>query len=307
MSFRMGRFCFFLVIFFLAINVYCQVPLSVGNDITGDAHDTTAIVLGDVDRDGDLDFIAGNDAPGFRNRLYLNNGTADPFNGVTGSDISSDEHMSASVVLGDIDRDGDLDLIAGNHNYQTNRLYLNNGTADPFNGVVGSDITTDAEYTHSVALGDVDGDGDLDLVAGNYYTGPMNRLYLNNGTADPFNGVTGVNITSDAHQTYSVALGDMDRDGDLDIVAGNHGSPNRLYLNNGTADPFNGVTGINITDDVHYTYWVELGDVDNDGDLDVVAGSDGDSTGEVTRLYLNNGTADPFNGVIGSDISSGLR
>ena len=176
---------------------------------------------------------------------------------------------------------------------EPNRLYVNNGTADPWAGVGAVDITADIELTLAVRLVDADGDGDLDLITGN--SGKANRLYLNNGTSDPWEGVAGVPITSDQDDTFSLALGDVDRDGDVDLVAGNTDSTNRLYLNNGTGDPWAGAIGLDISSDEDTTGPVSLADLDADGDLDLAAGNFG-----VNRLYLNNGTADPWAGVTGS-------
>jgi hypothetical protein len=266
-----------------------------GIDIDADYDRTYAVALRDVDGDGDLDLVAGND--GQPNRLYLNNGTADPWGGVSGTDITADARATQSVALGDVDGDGDADLVEGNYS-EANRLYLNNGTPDPWSGVTGLEVTADVHSTFSVTLGDADGDGDLDLVTGNNLE--TNRLYLNDGTPNPWNGITRDDITIDVNTTRSVALGDVDRDGDLDLVAGNDGQANRLYMNNGMSDPWDGVTGADITGDAGATSSVALGDVDRDGDLDLVVGNDG----QTNRLYLNNGTSDPWNGVSGTDITS---
>jgi hypothetical protein len=281
-----------------------------GEDITDDSHNTNSVALGDVDRDGFLDLVAGNF--GQPNRLYLNQMSVGPFSG--GHEIDSATGRAVSTTLGDVDGDGDLDLIQGKGEELSSdpspKMYLNNGTADPFAGAVGTNIEPSKTSTYSLILGDLDGDEDLDLVL-NSFTFPM-RLFLNNGTSDPFSGVAAINITSEtqvvANAVHAVALGDLDGDEDLDIVASRGSFPLRLYLNNGSPDPFAGVAGVEITSDtgsVRSLRSLALADFDGDGDLDIAAGHD--QFNKTNRLYLNNGTALPFEGVIGSDIASDKR
>jgi len=240
-----------------------QIPL--------DSDYTYAVALGDVDGDGDLDAFLGNDD---QNHLYLNDG-----NGVFAdatSQIPVDSDYTYAVALGDVDGDGDLDAFLGNASYpgQQNRLYLNDGT-----GVftdAASQIAA-AEPTYAVALGDVDGDGDLDAFFGIYYD--QNRLYLNDGYGVLTDATS--QIPADSDETRAVALGDVDGDGDLDAFLGNSDhDQNRLYLNDSYGVFTDATTQIPADSDG--THAVALGDVDGDGDLDVFLGNVGQN-----RLYLN--------------------
>ena len=153
-----------------------------------DSGDSSAVDLGDVDGDGDLDALIGNNnanGPGNQNRLYLNDGSG-VFADATAS-LPADLNETLAVALGDVDGDGDLDALIGNGRIhgpgEQNRLYLNDGTG-VFADATAS-LPADLEDTRAVALGDVDGDGDLDALIGNslvFGPGDQNRLYLNDGT-----------------------------------------------------------------------------------------------------------------------------
>ena len=84
--------------------------------------------------------------------------------------------------------------------------------------------------TTSLALGDLDGDGDLDLFVGNSHLGEQNHMYLNDGTGT-FTDVTANRVPTRDDWTSSLALGDVDGDGDLDLVVGNAIGRDALYFN----------------------------------------------------------------------------
>ncbi|MDB5269516.1 MAG: hypothetical protein JWP58_2556 [Hymenobacter sp.] len=164
-----------------------------------------------------------------------------------------------SVAVGDLDNDGDLDLLTGNRGTGTVSVRLNNGTGT-FGG--GQSLAV-ASAALGLVLGDVDGDGDLDLLSSST-TGNVVSVRLNNGSGT-FGG--GADVPAGAGP-QALALGDVDGDGDLDFVATNRDVDSvSVRFNNGSGS-FGGRRGVGVGNGPQ---GVALSDVDNDGDLDLLA------------------------------------
>ncbi|HXU81777.1 MAG TPA: VCBS repeat-containing protein [Polyangia bacterium] len=224
-----------------------------------------AAALADLDGDGDLDLVVGNDAPDEK-LIYTNDGRG--HFSLAGT-FGSRDWPTRNVTVADLDGDRRPDLVIANRSADPrgatapagNQVCLNDGR-----GRFPACRLLSPESATTIAAGDMDGDGAIDLVVPHRDGGQSYVLY-NDGRGNfrrrlPFG-------PPDA-ATRAVALGDLDGDGRLDIVVG-HGP-------GGAAVHFNGKGGFaparRIGEGVGTPYALATADLDGDGEIDVVVGNE---------------------------------
>ena len=250
-------------------NSVCRVMLNDGNaEFSQMATIPTegmsrGVTLADLNGDGILDAIISSGGVGVRspNSVWFGTGTGE----FTDSGQRLGEDASWMAALADLDGDGDLDAVfaagdnRGDFQKAPNTIWLNDGKgqfepgAEPFNPAM----------TRGLALGDLDGDGDLDAVVGND-SGDPSGVWINDGNL----GFTS-REPSFGSQSSTPFLADFDLDGDLDVVlpCGGGEQPGMVrWLNDGKGNfssplYFGNTAGLYSSGDI--------GDLDGDGDWDL--------------------------------------
>jgi len=260
------------------------------------------INLADLDNDGDMDVILHN----VRNEseftafavltLWFNQGNGR----FTPTRIDDYQHEAGwTSTAGDVDQDGDADLFVY-HGYRL-RVDFNEGGEFGKSRFI-SQPSGDAQYG-SLLLGDLNNDGLLDGIV----TGCCGRMFTvdeedntPNLTWEWINASTPTGILAPQSSAISALdglslsaadLGDLDSDGDLDLFAaviapdeGRNTDPtDRVILNDGSGNFVDSGQHLGNTDSTS----VDLGDIDNDGDLDALVGNDSGAS-----VWINQGGAD---------------
>ena len=225
--------------------------------------------VADFDGDGFKDIIAQDDIGIYR--LYKNTGTGNFNAGITIPPVGG------AIAIGDIDGDNDLDIANSN-----GKVYLNNGSGVFTQLGTGIFHSVNASI-ENVKIADFNKDGKKDLLWLNTSsTANDNEIWFNTGTTGNANFALTQTIQGIGSSAGSV-VGDIDNDGDIDIITcGNGGWNAKVYKNNGIGTF---TTSQTLTT---YTGTGFLADWDNDGDIDFLAFDYYNNWG--LRFWKNDGT-----------------
>lgn len=296
---------------------------------------TNFLTIADLDGDGDLDIIFANGGyyyvpdqfvaavppdPNVPNdpgkpaktvsgkepsTVFLNDGHGG-FRDATSLSFGGAMSRLRQVAIADVDGDGDMDLYEpGGYGLDDDKLFIQTAPAQFENQAFTRLPPGMRSHAGSAHFGDLDNDGDMDLVIGDWGAAtPLKSdgntlIYLNDGKgafalqpADsvppPMDWMTGAG-------PLDIDLADIDGDYDLDILVDHRNGQSRIYLNDGHAK-FSDATENYPKKNGPYTYNVEACDFDEDGDLDLLLDNAGGSIdtedffGNISQVLVNDGT-----------------
>ena len=261
-----------------------------------------APAFGDLDGDGDADVLVGVLGGAFNpirtaaaNLYHLEN-VEGGWEVRTRRFLDQVDVGTESIpAFGDLDGDGDPDLLVANkiepEDQETSRIdrFENVGSAERPELRRRGALPIRGTFHYAPALADLDGDGDVDLLLGTWRD--RVEFYRNEGAVDGaprFALVDSALVTLTRGRNTTPALADLDRDGDLDLMVGEGSGALNYYRNVGDAGAprFELVTDEFAGIDVGRRSVPALVDLDDDGDADLVVGSE---SGELA-YWLNEST-----------------
>lgn len=274
----------FFIIFLTAFTRIFSQNFSPANEMIFETLTASNSDVGDYDNDGDLDIIIMGLNSGMHHTLLYNN---DGIGNFTLSPITfNDNYRNGQVEFIDYDNDNDLDIfISGSvqSGLSKSRLYQNNSnsfTEVPF-------AFADNIINNQFAWGDLDNDGDLDLLLMGNFDAINDYAYLfrNDGNSN----FTEISQSFLPLSQGDIIFADIDNDGDNDIVTGgvnltNFSSHLEIYENNGDFS-FTFQTSL----EGYFNGDMELRDFDGNGFIDVIKNGTTD-VGDSTKMYLNTGS-----------------
>ena len=321
---------------------FTEVSAAAGVDLDGMSR---AAVFVDLDNDGWKDLVVLNDDDGGgtypASALLRNNGDG-TFDDVTaGSGFDAWGLIRGGLAIADYDGDGLLDIYVSNWSRETgggnpllpghNVMFRNRGGMQFENALGSTQLGILARDSFQAILHDLDEDDHPDLYVAIDHT--SDEFYFNLGDGRFMNATASVGTTHTGND-MGVACGDFDADLDLDLYVTNITDPdlvfgttqgNVLYVNDWDTTGSLGFTDQALARNVSDTYWgwgVKFTDVENDGDLDIVAATGFDQFVSIFGapatplldspmvLFVNDGdgnfTRDFGSGIGGNDDSRGL-
>jgi hypothetical protein len=222
--------------------------------------DANSIFPCDIDNDGDQDVLATGIDGGIA--LWRNDGGYP----VQWTKLAIDEDFYGAITVYaiDIDDDGDLDVLGGSWYNHEIACWRNDG-GDPLI-LTRYYIDQNFRNCHEVYAGDIDGDGDIDIIGASMYDNDI--AWWRNDGGNPTIWTKFI-ICDNCQSVRSANAADIDGDSDLDIIGGCFSSNKVIWLRNDGGDPISW-TEFEVTHSFAGAHKVLARDLDNDGDPDIV-------------------------------------
>lgn len=242
----------------------------------------------DIDADGDADLVIGNENRPDTVFVNMGGGT---FVDESATRLPRDEFATSSVTPADLDLDGDLDVIVTTSDPGPCRFYLNDGNGF-FTVADSNGLPVVPERVNAAAVFDADLDGDEDVLF--VVTGPAmttGKLFLRSGDQDYVDSTPNP-LPREEAMGRDVAVADIDLDGDLDLLVGEElvsvtRSTLQVLLNDGEGRYESALDRVPLVTD--QTITVLAGDLDLDGDADLLAVQDDPLEAPTNQVLINDG------------------